>query len=493
MPALPFDVERMRALRDTVTHAETVQGALEAFHEVVTRPTGAVGLAVVIPTPDGFRLEASVGVESHLESDPRRLSQVLETHRDSFIEDLRLNPRWTAPASVRSALLIPLMSHDVALGVLGVCWPFVPDHAPRYLAEAAAPLLAGQIAEITDFGLDQNRVLLVEDDPRLVDLVDLALSTKGLAVTVTRSLAQAREAAARVGPDVVVADMRLSDGTGTELAKQLKRDGHPRFLYLSGLDVAEIPLEESDGYMQKPFHPRDLVYMVDLMLRGQHVDPHRSHGEDLLEHYALELAFANVWERAARAKLEDSYLQTVQLLATAVEARDKTTGAHLRRVRTLGCALAEVVEPDLLRDHSIEFGFFLHDIGKIGIPDSVLLKPGRLTEEEMEIMKRHVTIGEQIVTGVPYLETAQRLIAAHHERWDGKGYTRGLKGEAIPLPARIFSVCDTFDAMTCDRPYRKGMDPLAARDEIGKHAGTQFDPSIVEAFLGLDVTNLDES
>src|SRR5439155_9827906 len=166
-------------------------------------------------------------------------------------------------------------------------------------------------------------------------------------------------------------------------------------------------------------------------------------------------------------------------------------GLHIRNVRIVGCALAELVAPELLRDRSIEYGFILHDVGKIGVPDAVLLKPGKLTPEEMDVMRGHVTIGENLVAGEPYLVEAARIVACHHERWDGGGYPRRLKGEDIPLSARIFSIADTFDAMTADRPYRDGMPPAEAQAEIAKCGGTQFDPAVVEAFTTLDLDQLD--
>jgi response regulator RpfG family c-di-GMP phosphodiesterase len=265
-----------------------------------------------------------------------------------------------------------------------------------------------------------------------------------------------------------------------------RRAGSPRVLFLSSAVPGHTPLVDGDAYVQTPFHPRELAEVVRDMMRGLPVSPVPSNGSaDLLERYAVDLATVTVEERAARASLEDAYLHTVQTLAAAAEARDATTGAHLQRVRLLGCTLAEAMAPWLLEDRSLEYGFLLHDVGKIGVPDAVLRKPGALTPQETDLMRSHVLLGEQFLERVPYLAEARRIVACHHERWDGQGYPRGLRGLEIPLGARIFAVADAFDAMTSDRPYRPAMRVDEARDEIARHVGEQFDPEVVEAFLSL--------
>ena len=152
----------------------------------------------------------------------------------------------------------------------------------------------------------------------------------------------------------------------------------------------------------------------------------------------------------------------------------------------LGLLLTARVEPDLLTDPELEYGFFLHDLGKIGVPDGVLLKPGPLTDEEFEQIREHPALGERIVGEVPYLDgTAREIVGSHHERWDGAGYPRGLTAGAIPLPARIFAVVDAYDAITNDRPYRPGRPAPAALKELTAGAGSQFDPHVVQEFVAL--------
>lgn len=211
------------------------------------------------------------------------------------------------------------------------------------------------------------------------------------------------------------------------------------------------------------------------------------YAEELRELYAAERAQRRIAEDAL-TRLEASYRTTVRALATALELRDDQTGAHAERVTELALRLTERIAPELAVDPELEYGFLLHDLGKIGVPDGVVLKPGPLDPEEMEAMRRHVELGEQIVARIPYLGgLARQVIAAHHERWDGTGYPGGLEGEEIPLPARIFALVDAFDAMRNDRPYRRALTMEQALDEIRSAAGTQFDPAVVEAFLSLVV------
>lgn len=210
--------------------------------------------------------------------------------------------------------------------------------------------------------------------------------------------------------------------------------------------------------------------------------------------YAEELRELHGREREQRRLAEDAYAQlaesygnTVRALAAALELRDDETGGHAGRVTQLALQIAHLIAPDLAENPELEYGFLLHDLGKIGVPDSILLKPGPLTARERETMRDHPILGERIVARVPYLRgIARQVVAAHHERWDGTGYPRRLRGLQIPLCARVFAVADAYDAMTNDRPYRAAMKKDLALAEIERCAGTQFEPLVVEAFLSLD-------
>ncbi len=202
--------------------------------------------------------------------------------------------------------------------------------------------------------------------------------------------------------------------------------------------------------------------------------------ERQLERYAADLRDIFKAERARAEELRVSYVATVRALTNAVEARDAYTGKHAERVAAYGLLLTRGIDPTLADDPQTEFGFLLHDVGKVAIPDQVLHKPDHLCSDESELMRRHVLIGWEIVRGVPFLERAAEIVRAHHERWDGTGYPDGLAGEEIPLAARIFSVADTLDALTTDRPYRRGVPMLKAREVIAREAGSQFDPTVAE-------------
>ncbi|HLF69685.1 MAG TPA: HD-GYP domain-containing protein [Actinomycetota bacterium] len=211
-----------------------------------------------------------------------------------------------------------------------------------------------------------------------------------------------------------------------------------------------------------------------------------------LEAYArdLRVSFAAEKHRShelaqALADIKQNYLATVRALAIAVEAKDAYTAGHLRRVTSLGLLMLKQLDPELHSNPQFEYGFLLHDIGKMGVPDSILGKPGPLTEAEWKVMRSHPIIGRRILDEIPFLVEAKQIVLSHHERWDGGGYPYGLAGEEIPLGARLFSVADTFDAMTTDRPYRKATSIREAVEEIKRGSGTQFWPKAVEAFMSL--------
>ena len=201
-----------------------------------------------------------------------------------------------------------------------------------------------------------------------------------------------------------------------------------------------------------------------------------------LERYAADLRETFKQERAAAQELARSYRATVRALANAVEARDAYTGKHAERVAAYGLEIAAAVGMRLAERPEIEFGFLLHDVGKVAIPDAILFKADELSDDEFALMSRHPVIGYEILREVDFLGDAKLVVRHHHERWDGQGYPDGLRGEEIPLAARVFAVADTLDALTTDRPYRPASTFEVACEEIRRSAGSQFDPAVVEAF-----------
>jgi putative nucleotidyltransferase with HDIG domain len=203
--------------------------------------------------------------------------------------------------------------------------------------------------------------------------------------------------------------------------------------------------------------------------------------ERQLERYATDLRETFKAERKREQELRASYMATVRALANAVEARDAYTGRHAERVAAYGLELARAAGLALAEDPQTEFGFLLHDVGKVAVPDAILFKPAPLTDEERILMERHPVIGWEILREIDFLDEAKVVVRHHHERWDGAGYPDGLSGEDIPPAARIFAVADTLDALTTDRPYRPARPFADARAIIAAGVGTQFCPASVAA------------
>jgi HD-GYP domain-containing protein (c-di-GMP phosphodiesterase class II) len=201
-----------------------------------------------------------------------------------------------------------------------------------------------------------------------------------------------------------------------------------------------------------------------------------------LERYAADLREVFKQERARAQELRRSYIATVRALSNAVEARDSYTGKHAERVAAYGMELARCCGLAVEDSPQIEFGFLLHDVGKVAVPDAILFKSSSLTEEEYSLVRRHPLIGSEILRDIDFLGEGKLVVRHHHERWDGQGYPDGLEGDAIPLAARVFAVADALDALTTDRPYRPASSFADARQEVERGAGSQFDPVVVAAY-----------
>jgi HD-GYP domain-containing protein (c-di-GMP phosphodiesterase class II) len=214
------------------------------------------------------------------------------------------------------------------------------------------------------------------------------------------------------------------------------------------------------------------------------------YADDLRTTYASERRQAEELRRALY-DLELSFTATVRALATAVEAKDAYTGGHLARVTEYGVRVCQVIGGGLASTPGLEEAFLLHDLGKIGVPDAVLNKPGPLTDEEWVLMRDHPAIGVRILEGVPHMDVVRQVVYSHHERWDGTGYPEGLKAEGIPLAARVFATVDAFDAITTDRPYRAAATLDEALARLDEAAGTQFAPDAVDALHQVDPDQLD--
>jgi cyclic di-GMP phosphodiesterase len=337
------------------------------------------------------------------------------------------------------------------------------------------------------------RLLLVDDDAGLRALLRTTFEVVDIEVDEASDAGEAGRSVAARRPDVIVLDVLMPGENGIEFCRRLKTDRATRdipVVLLTGSEGGTLVASDAagaDAFVRKPFSPLELLAVVERLAGGLYGVPFRTgkktDPEEQVLLYARDLRHLLELERGQRVLLQDAYRETVGALASALESKDTGTRAHSQRVQLYATELARAVAPELVHEPATEYGFLLHDVGKIGIPDHVLQKPGPLTAEERRLMQTHTVLGEQMLGGVAFLRgEGLRVVRSHHERWDGGGYPDGLAGDEIPLSARIFCVADTLDAMTSDRPYRKACPWTAARTEVARLTGAQFDPAVVDAF-----------
>lgn len=344
-------------------------------------------------------------------------------------------------------------------------------------------------------------VLVVDDDPVVRQVVRAVLEGVGFHIEEAGDGEEGIRRVADLHPAMVILDVSMPGLSGVEAAERLAASD-TKVLMLTGVDDPDTADRAEAagalGYLTKPFSPTDLLDRVEDLIGpvaspdGEFEDRQQRPGmaeEEQLLITAEELGRSLKRERDRAARLEDTleelrhaYLETVRSLAYVVEAKDAYTGQHLERCRVYGMALLR--ELSLVNElREAEYGFLLHDAGKVGVSERILNKPGPLTAAEWRIMRTHPLIGYQMVGGIPFLQPAAEVVRYHHEMFDGSGYPEGLERERIPLAARVFSIVDAFDAMTTDRPYREAMSLDRAASEFEKMAGTQFDPDIVKVFV----------
>jgi putative two-component system response regulator len=344
---------------------------------------------------------------------------------------------------------------------------------------------------VTNATQKQATILLVEDEPTELNMLADMLKPLGHAVLCASSGEQALERIAKQPPDLALVDLLMPGMTGFELIKRLKLNKATSdipIIVVSGLsDVSDRvrALEAgADEYLNKPVHPTELAVRVRTMLLA------RAH--ETLRHDYEERLVAEVAEKTGKLQkaLEDlkwASLDTVFRLTRAAEYRDEDTGGHIQRISNYTAAIGERLglEPEVV--DCLTYASAMHDVGKIGIPDRILLKPGKLDADEWVIMKQHTTIGAEILQNsqADYVRTGALVAITHHEKWNGSGYPEGLKGEAIPMVGRITAIADVFDALTSKRPYKP---PLPIDESLGiirAGSGIHFDPRVVEAFFAI--------
>ena len=336
------------------------------------------------------------------------------------------------------------------------------------------------------------RVLVVDDDELLRTLLRTTFEHAHVLIDEAANVREAAASIERNLPDVVVLDVEMPGGDGLTFARGLRAAPETAsigIVLLTGTETSDSAGLDAGAstVLRKPFSPLDLLAATERAagLPGTRLlaEAPGAHRSDQLLVYAEDVRRLLEVERRQRAALDRSYAETLGALATALESRDQGTGAHSVRVQRYAIELTRAIAPELADDPSVAFGYLLHDIGKIGIPDAILLKPGPLDVTERRIMQTPAPLGAEIVSRVALLEGhGLDIVRHHHERWDGDGYPDNLTGRQIPLPARIFAVADALDAITSPRPYRPASTWEAATRELEAGAGGQFDPAVVEAF-----------
>jgi putative nucleotidyltransferase with HDIG domain len=327
------------------------------------------------------------------------------------------------------------------------------------------------------------RILIVDDEQEITEILADLLSEEyecHRAGSAEQALLRLQE----IEFQLVISDITMPGMSGLEMIPHVKNHWpNTVVVMISGMQTVESAIGAlrlgAFDYLMKPFDLRQVEAVVKRALEHHDLiaakQRYENHLEELVEQRTAEL------DRALDS-LEEAYRSTLRALTTALETRDQETHGHSERVVSYSLRLGREYGLNRAQMKALEFGSLLHDIGKIGVPDSILRKPSKLTEEEWVLMREHPLHGQQILRGIEFLKDAARVVAQHHEKWDGTGYPLGLQAEEIDVNARIFAVADAFDAITSDRVYRRGKSYEAAAKELDDWAGRQFDSKVVEAF-----------
>jgi response regulator RpfG family c-di-GMP phosphodiesterase len=336
---------------------------------------------------------------------------------------------------------------------------------------------------------------VVDDEISIREVLADGLESFGFSVVQAGNAADAFALVQRGGIDLVLSDIEMPKENGLQLLRRIKGyDPDIDVIMVTGVVDLETAVgtirQGASDYVSKPFNLDEVHIVVERTLEKRRLIRENRDYQLRLEvkvaDRTRDLVAKNREVEGLYAELEESYESTLEAMITALDFRDNETLGHSRRVVEYAVMVAQAMgigEPEL---SWIRRGAILHDVGKIGVPDAILHKPGKLDAAEWEDMKRHPEMGYQMLKHIRFLRPALEIVHCHQERWDGSGYPRGLSGDAIPLGARIFAAVDTFDAMTSDRPYRAALSIEAARDEIRRFSGIQFDPRVADAFLSID-------
>ncbi len=337
------------------------------------------------------------------------------------------------------------------------------------------------------------RILVVDDEPEIRDVLCELLGDE-YECAAAGSAEEALQTLREGGFNLIISDIMMGGMSGLEMIPHvLVASPETVVLMISGVQTIESAIKTlragAFDYIMKPFDLRQVEAAVRRALEHYELRAskrrHENHLEELVEQRTAAL------DRALES-VEDAYRSTLKALAQALETRDAETHGHSERVVTFSLRLGRELGLDKEQMKALEFGSLLHDIGKIGVPDAILRKPAKLTSDEWVKMREHPLHGQQILREIKFLEGAARVVAQHHEKWDGSGYPLGLRGEEIDLNARIFAIADAFDAMTSDRVYRAGRSYEVAAAELDRCISQQFDPQVVKAFHRVPIEDWEE-
>ncbi len=356
----------------------------------------------------------------------------------------------------------------------------------------------------------QGDVLVVDDTELNLRMISQVLRKEGYQIRAVTSGREALAAIQETLPEVILLDITMPDIDGYEVCQQLKTDSYTAdipIIFISALDaiIDKVKAFKVGGadYIPKPIQVQELVARVRNQIDLRRLQQQLKAQNDVLEDKNSQLvseihkrqaveaeirklnANLEAKVRARTQDLERAQVEILERLSLAGERRDDDTGKHTLRVGYMSSLITETLGQSEQAAELIRLAARLHDIGKIGIPDQVLLKPGKLTDEEYSLMKKHTTIGAEMLSGStsPLIRLAEEVALTHHERWDGEGYPQGLAGRDIPLSGRIVAVADVFDALTHERPYKDAWNLERVIKELHAMRGSQFDPKVVNAFL----------
>lgn len=484
---LVIDIDHFKAVNDCYGHVVGDQVLKECAAlvkasvrdgDVVCRYYGGDELVVILPQTD--------------EEETRQIAgRMVERFREAVLCKDTYELRATISVGASSMMAGPessaetfLIQADRALyrakqtGRNKICFA---EEAPP----PAAPAREASVPAAPAGSVDPERVVLVVDDDHALCLLFQRILTRekyGVLLAETGRDALETTTRERGMIDVALVDLHLGAENGLDLLKKLRGvDESIIGIVVTGqatLENVVASLQQGAyDFVQKPVAPRQLTAVLERAIKYRRLvlenKRYRQHLEDMVREKNAALS-------RALDQVTDSYQFTLEAMADMLDAREKKTGAHSKRVARMAVVLARRMGASLEEIEIIGTGALLHDIGKVGIPDAILLKEGPLSPEEREVMKAHPHLGYNVIKAGPGLEPASEIVLAHQERFDGTGYPRGLKGEAICLGARIFAVVDAYDAIRSDRPYSKGRGPEETLAEIVRNAGTQFDPAVVE-------------